>query len=74
MRVAVVHGPRVCLCSFGLDPNQRQKPRSNSEAKRQQRIGTHVRFVEAKHHVDDTVRTPVEPSGHSRWTDPERWN
>ena len=47
MRVAVVHGPRVCLCRFGLDPNPR-------------------------HRVEDTGPPPVEPSGHSHWTDPER--
>ena len=33
MHVAVLHGPRVCLCRFWVDPKPRQRPRSLQRSK-----------------------------------------
>ena len=56
----------------GLDPKPGQKPRSLQRSKETITVSSHDRFAEAKYRVQDTVPPPIKPSGHSRWTDPER--
>ena len=53
---------RVVVCAvFGLIRSRGKDHAVSSKARRQ-----------ATHRVEDTVPLPVKPSGHSRWTDPER--
>ena len=64
---------RVFVCAvFGLIRSRGTDRAVSSKARRQQRVSSHDRFAEAMHRVEDTVPPPVEPSGHSRSTDPER--